>query len=58
MKASIQVGDATAESTVKPGDKEVVFNLKLKQGKTRMTALFTTKDGKEYGAYYAYVTKK
>ena len=58
VKASIQVGDSTAESTVEPGDKEVVFNLKLKQGKTRMTALFTTKDGKEYGAYYAYVTKK
>ena len=58
VKASIRVGDAAAESTVKPGVKEVVFNLKLKQGKTRMTALFTTKDGKEYGAYYAYVTKK
>ncbi|MEZ6127685.1 MAG: arylsulfatase [Planctomycetaceae bacterium] len=58
VQASIKVGDVTASERVQPGDREVVFNLPLKKGKTRMTALFTTADGDEYGAYYAYVTKK
>ncbi|PHS10299.1 MAG: N-acetylgalactosamine-4-sulfatase [Blastopirellula sp.] len=58
VKASLKIGDVSAEADVKPGDKEVVFNLKLPAGKTRMSALFTTADDKFYGAYYAYVTKK
>ncbi len=58
VKASIDIGIASAEAAVKPGDKEVVFNLALKKGKTRMSALFITADGEEFGAYYAYVTKK
>ena len=58
VKASIKIGNVTAESDVKPGDREVVFNLKLPQGKTQMSALFTTADGEEFGAYYAYVKKE
>ena len=58
VKASLKIGDISAEAEVKPGDKEVVFNLKLPAGKTRMSALFTTADKKFYGAYFAYVTKK
>ena len=42
---------------MKAGDKEDVFNMTLKKGKTRMAALFTTAEGDEYGAYYAYVKK-
>ena len=57
-KASIAIGDVTAATDVQPGAKEVVFNLKLPAGKTRMTALFTTADGEEFGAYYAYVRLK
>ena len=58
VKASLSIGDVQAESSVSPGAKEVTFNVKLKAGKTRMAALFTTEDGKTYGAYYAYVRKK
>ncbi len=58
VKASIKVGEISAQADVQPGDHDVVFNLTLPQGKTRMTALFTTADGEEFGAYYAYVQKK
>lgn len=58
VKATISVGKVTAESSIQPGDKEVVFHLKLKQGKTQMTALFIGAQGEEHGAYYAYVLKK
>lgn len=58
VKASVQIGKVKSEADVKPGDKEIVFNLTLPQGKTRMTALFTTESGEEFGAYYAYVEKK
>ena len=58
VKASINIAGVSADTAVKPGDKEVVFNLNLKKGKTKMSALFTTSDGEEFGAYYAYVTKK
>jgi arylsulfatase A-like enzyme len=58
VKASIRIGEVSAETSVNPGDKEVVFDLKLKQGKTRMAALFIGEQGEEHGAYYAYVTKK
>ena len=57
VKASIRIGDVSAESEITPGAKEVTFQLKLEAGKTKMTALFETADGDEYGAYYAYVTK-
>ena len=58
VKATLKIGDESAEAKVTPGMKEVVFNLKLKAGKTRMAALFVTDSGDEYGAYYAYVRKK
>lgn len=58
VKATLKIGDLAVESKVEPGAKEVVFNVKLKAGKTRMAGLFITADGKEYGTYYAYVLKK
>lgn len=58
VKATLKIGSASAESEVSAGDKEVVFNLSLKKGKTRMSALFISEDGEEHGAYYAYVMKK
>ena len=57
-KATIQIGDVSATSSVGAGVKEVKFNLRLKSGKKKMSALFETADGETYGAYYAYVTKK
>lgn len=58
VRASIEIGNVSAEKSVKSGDREVVFDLTLPKGKTRMTALFKTGDGEIYGAYYAYVEKK
>ena len=46
------------EQKIDPSSKEVVFDVVLKKGRTRFTALFTTGDGEKYGAYYAYVEKK
>ena len=56
-QASLRIGDVSAGADVKPGATEVVFNVTLKKGKTRMTGLFTTASGEKYGAYYAYVKK-
>jgi len=58
VKAMVKIGDVKAEADVTAGAKEVVFNLKLKAGKQRLTTLFTTADDRQYGAYYAYVEKK
>jgi hypothetical protein len=58
VTASLQIGDALAKQDIAPGAKEIVFNIKLKHGKTRLTAMFLTDSGEEYGAYYAYVNKK
>jgi len=57
-RATLKIGELSAEAPVKAGDKEVVFNVRLVQGKTRMAALFIADDGEQHGAYYAYVTKK
>ncbi|HIK94751.1 MAG TPA: N-acetylgalactosamine-4-sulfatase [Planctomycetes bacterium] len=56
-KASLRIGDVSANADVAPGATEVVFNVTLKKGKTRMTGLFTTASGEKFGVYYAYVKK-
>ncbi|MCP4787267.1 MAG: arylsulfatase [Fuerstiella sp.] len=56
-KASLRIGDVLAKADVAPDATEVVFNVTLKKGKTRMTGLFTTASGEKFGAYYAYVKK-
>lgn len=58
VKAAISIGDVNEEQKIDPSSKEVVFDVVLKKGRTRFTALFTTADGENYGAYYAYVEKK
>ncbi|MFK7908981.1 MAG: arylsulfatase [Akkermansiaceae bacterium] len=58
VKATLQIGEKKVEANVNPGDKEVLFTLKLKAGKTRLTTLFQTENEKVYGAYYVYVLKK
>ncbi len=57
-KASLRIGKVSARAKVKPDAKEVTFNLRLDAGKTRLTAVFETAEGEEYGAYYVYVTRK
>lgn len=58
VEASIEIGDVVATTDVAPGQKEVQFDVTLKAGKTRFTTRFTSADGVEHGAYYAYVRKK
>ncbi len=58
IKATLQIGDKQHVTKINPGDKEAVFTLKLKAGKTRLTTLFHTDDNKTYGAYFVYVLKK
>ena len=58
VKATLQIGDLTKETQVKPGTKEVIFNVKLKAGKTRLSTRFIEANGKQFGAYYVYVRKK
>ena len=57
VKATVEIGDVSASKLLSAGDTEVVFELELKAGKTRMTALFHTEDGEQYGAYFAYVSR-
>lgn len=57
-RATLKIGDVDVAANVADGDREVVFNVDLKKGKTRMAALFITEEGEEFGAYYAYVTRK
>lgn len=58
VKATLRIGGVSAESTVEPGAKEIVFDVKLEAGTMRMAARFLTAEDEEFGAYYAYVRKK
>jgi arylsulfatase B len=55
VKASLTIGDRTWEAATPPASKEVEFGVDLQEGRTRLSALFHTADGKKYGAYYAYI---
>ena len=57
VKATIEIGGQSAEKPVESGAKEVVFRLKLRAGRTRLSTRFKTADGHEIGSYYAYVTQ-
>lgn len=56
-QASLTIADIEVEKAVNAGDKEVVFEVDLPVGKTRMAGLFHSPDGSKHGAYYAYVKK-
>jgi arylsulfatase A len=58
VKATVQIGELTAEVPVEPGAKEVVLQMTLPAGTTRMTAHFTTRNGNTVGAFYAHVKKR
>lgn len=58
VRATLTIGDKTWKSEkINSGDEETVFNVSLKAGKTRLSSLFFTADGTEYGGYYAYVKR-
>lgn len=57
VSAKLIIGDKELTSKVKPESDEVVFQTELKAGKQRLSAIFTTEDGTEYGSYYVYVSK-
>ncbi len=57
VKASVRTGEVTSEAAVETGAKEVVPRMTVPAGKTRMTALFTTRDGGTVGTYYACVKR-
>ncbi len=58
VRASLQIGPFRESKPVPKDANEIVFRVPLRAGKTTMKALFHTKTGAEYGAYYVYVTKK
>ncbi|MCA9120186.1 MAG: arylsulfatase [Planctomycetaceae bacterium] len=57
VRATVEIGGQTAEKAVDSGAKEVVFKLKLAAGVTQLSSRFFASDGKEIGAYYAYIEK-
>jgi len=58
VRATLTIGDETWKSSkINSGDQETVFNVALKAGKTRLSSLFFTADGTQYGGYYAYVKR-
>ncbi len=58
VSARLNIGEISMAADVAPGAQEVIFNVRLEPGKMRMAALFSTRDGEDFGAYYAYVRKK
>jgi arylsulfatase A-like enzyme len=58
IRASISIADLDETKAIEPGEKEIVFELTLPAGKTRLKTLFSTSDGEEYGAYFVYVDKE
>ncbi len=58
VKATLRIGDVSEEAEVAPGAREVVFNVKLEAGKTRLSASFVEAGGKQYGAYFVYVRRR
>lgn len=57
QKASIKIGKISMELPVGEGAKEVVFDVELPRGPTKLTARFHGAEDQVVGAYYAYVEK-
>ena len=57
VEATISIADVVAGKSVPSGADEVVFRVKLPKGKSRLAARFIDQAGKEFGAYYAYVSR-
>ena len=57
VNATLKIGGQEEEKPVPPGAKDVVFNLELGAGATRLTARFISEDGEMYGGYYATIKR-
>jgi arylsulfatase B len=57
-KAVVQIGPHKATKLVSSEDREVSVELDLEAGKYRLSTLFVTEDGEQYGAYFVYVTRQ
>ncbi|MDA8743604.1 arylsulfatase [Rubripirellula amarantea] len=55
--ATLQIADVESTQLVSSGDQDAAFRVTLPAGATKLRAIFTTEQGKSYGAYYAYVQK-
>ena len=55
--ASIKIGDQEESLKVEPGDKYIIFRIKLKEGKTQLNTRFTNGNDISMGAYYVYLNK-
>jgi arylsulfatase B len=53
----VEIADQRVDFTVPAGTVQATVKMKLPAGATRLAARFQTADGKEFGAYYAYVSK-
>ena len=58
VSAHLKIGNDMQTVDFEAGSKEVSFNVELAEGETTIAAHFETKDGKQVGAFYVYVTKK
>lgn len=56
VSARLRIGQSVHTSDVEPGSQDVVFRVPVEAGRTQVEAVFISKDGTEYGCYYAYVT--
>ena len=57
VTATVKIADIMERQDVPPDAQEVVFRVKLPKGKSRLAARFIDEAGKEFGAYYAYVSR-
>lgn len=55
VKATISIAGVEREMEVPQDAEQVVFRVRLPQGKSKLNARFFDQSGKEFGAYYAYV---
>ncbi|MEM6471555.1 MAG: arylsulfatase [Planctomycetota bacterium] len=55
--ARVEIAGEVAEAVVPEDAAEVVLKLRLKKGKSELTASFVTQENQVYGAYYVYVER-
>lgn len=57
VKARLKLGSVEREIAVQPGQKSAVFDLRLPAGPADLQTWFSSPNGMERGAYYAYVQR-
>ena len=57
-RAKLKIAGIEEETAIEPGAASVSFDVMLSPGKTKLQTWFIASDGRERGAYYAYVDYK